>query len=264
MKDEGFINVQGWMINNTPFSGNDLLFYAIVFGFSQDGRTKYKGGYGYIAKTLKITRRGAMKLCDRVIKTGYIKTELIGGINHYWTDLQKVGVVNKVYKGSEQSSPVYSEQSSPAGSEQSSPINNSINNINNNKEEHADIHPLTPSEKLTLKRIGKVQFDLIKDHIDYFRGLDAAKKSLLVDWLEHRKNLKHECKNFQTLKGQANGFFKYTTKEITEAIEIALSGGKEGWRDIRYAFKRIDENSIPGRGNQNNGFVYEMPKRASI
>jgi uncharacterized phage protein (TIGR02220 family) len=119
MKDQGFINVQGWMINHTPFTGNDLLFYALVYGFSQDGRTKFKGGYSYIAKTLKITRRGAMKLCNRVVKTGYINSSLIDGFNHFWANLKMVEVVNKVHHGSEQSSPV--------GSEQSSPINNSSN-----------------------------------------------------------------------------------------------------------------------------------------
>lgn len=149
-------------------------------------------------------------------------------------------------------------------SENNSDLNPTYNTTildNNTKGKDADIHPLTPTEKLTIKRIGKVQFDLLKENRDYFTGLDAAKRSLLVDWLEHRKRLKHECKNFQTLKGQANGFFRYTTNEITDAIEIALSGGKEGWRDIRFAFKRIDERSVKnGRGKSVETVVFKPLK----
>lgn len=113
MKDKGFITIQGWMINHTPFSGNDLQFYALVYGFSQDGRSKFDGGYSYIAKTLKITRRGAIKLCKRVVNTGYVHTKLIEGRNKFWANLKMIEVVNKVHQGSEQSSPVGSEQSSP-------------------------------------------------------------------------------------------------------------------------------------------------------
>lgn len=33
IKNENFILIQGWMINNLKLAGNDLLVYAIIYFF---------------------------------------------------------------------------------------------------------------------------------------------------------------------------------------------------------------------------------------
>ena len=43
IKNENFILIQGWMINNLKLSGNDLLVYAIIYGFTQDGEQWFEG-----------------------------------------------------------------------------------------------------------------------------------------------------------------------------------------------------------------------------
>lgn len=35
VQDDSFITIHGWMINNLGLSGNELLIYAILYGFSQ-------------------------------------------------------------------------------------------------------------------------------------------------------------------------------------------------------------------------------------
>ena len=37
IKDNNFIVIQGWMINELGLSGDELLIYAILYGFSQGG-----------------------------------------------------------------------------------------------------------------------------------------------------------------------------------------------------------------------------------
>ena len=36
-----FVNVQGWMVQKLNLSGNELLAYALIYGFSQEENTKF-------------------------------------------------------------------------------------------------------------------------------------------------------------------------------------------------------------------------------
>ena len=49
IKDENYISIQGWMVNRLNLKGNELLVYAIIFGFSQDGESRYTGSRRYLA-----------------------------------------------------------------------------------------------------------------------------------------------------------------------------------------------------------------------
>jgi DNA-binding Lrp family transcriptional regulator len=73
MNDKNYFVVQGWMVNQLKLSGNDLLVYAIIYGFSQDGESKYKGSGSYIAKSLGISRRTVSLVLNDLVEKGYIK-----------------------------------------------------------------------------------------------------------------------------------------------------------------------------------------------
>ena len=60
MKDENFFTVKGWMVNRLKLKGNDLMVYAIIYGFSQNGEfhkisTRYMSDAigGVDAKTIR-------------------------------------------------------------------------------------------------------------------------------------------------------------------------------------------------------------------
>lgn len=50
VKDNNFISIQGWMRTRLNLKGNELLIYALVYGFSQDGRSRFTGSRKYIAE----------------------------------------------------------------------------------------------------------------------------------------------------------------------------------------------------------------------
>ena len=50
IKNENFIIIQGWMITDLHLSGNELLIYAAIFGFSQDGKSDFEGSRQYLAE----------------------------------------------------------------------------------------------------------------------------------------------------------------------------------------------------------------------
>lgn len=69
MNNENYIVIQGFMRNELNLKGNDLLVYALIYGFSQDDGTEFNGSVGYIAEwtgTTKMTVYNSLKtLIDR-------------------------------------------------------------------------------------------------------------------------------------------------------------------------------------------------------
>lgn len=61
MNDENYITIQGWMVNRLGLTGNDLLTFAIIYGFSQDGEGEFKGSSKYIMGVLGCCRN----TCDK-------------------------------------------------------------------------------------------------------------------------------------------------------------------------------------------------------
>lgn len=58
VKDNNFIAIQGWMRTKLNLKGNELLIYALIYGFSQDENSKFSG-----------TRRYIMEWCGCSMKT---------------------------------------------------------------------------------------------------------------------------------------------------------------------------------------------------
>ena len=50
VKDNNFIAIQGWMRTKLNLKGNGLLIYALIYGFSQDGESRFRGSRKYIAE----------------------------------------------------------------------------------------------------------------------------------------------------------------------------------------------------------------------
>lgn len=73
MENENYITVQGWMINELNLKGNELLLYAIIYGFSQSGQGEYFGSQRYISKALKISLPTSNKIINKLLKRGLIE-----------------------------------------------------------------------------------------------------------------------------------------------------------------------------------------------
>jgi len=48
IKDENFYTVLGWMLNVLELKGNELIIFAIIFSFSQDGESEFTGSLSYM------------------------------------------------------------------------------------------------------------------------------------------------------------------------------------------------------------------------
>lgn len=74
-EEKGFIVIQPWMID-LGLSGNDLIVFALINGFSMDGKSKFNGGIEYLCRLTGASRRTAINCLNRLSEMGLIdKTE---------------------------------------------------------------------------------------------------------------------------------------------------------------------------------------------
>lgn len=130
VNNENYVLVSGWMITELKLKGNELLIYAIIYGFSQAENQTFKGSLQYLADWTNSTKQGVLKSLKALTEKGYIiKNEnIINGVKfceYYATLFNRV--LNKVEWGI--------KQSLTGGIKQSLPNNIDIDNIEDNKEE---------------------------------------------------------------------------------------------------------------------------------
>ena len=85
MKNENYINIQGWMINELGLKGNELILYAIIYEFSQGDQTGFRGAISYIMGSLKLSNKGVINLLDSLVKKELISKEIKTTGNIYKT-----------------------------------------------------------------------------------------------------------------------------------------------------------------------------------
>ena len=102
MQSNNYIVIQGWMCNELELKGNELLIFALIHGFSQDGVSKFHGGRKYIADTFNITLPTVDKALKGLVDKGYLNKEGFDDFvnpNVYWVNFE---VVKKLYEGSKE------------------------------------------------------------------------------------------------------------------------------------------------------------------
>ena len=71
-----YFTVQAWMVNDLGLHGNELTLYAIIYGFSQDGRSEFVGSISYVMEWLGCSRPTAMKTIAALVDKGLITKRL--------------------------------------------------------------------------------------------------------------------------------------------------------------------------------------------
>lgn len=76
IKDENFFTVQGWMITQLQLKGIDLMVYAILYGFTQDGESEFRGSIQYLCDFCGgVTKPTVTSALSRLIEHGLIVKE---------------------------------------------------------------------------------------------------------------------------------------------------------------------------------------------
>lgn len=75
MKDCNYINIAGWMGNRLGLRGNELICFAVIYGFSQDGESQFKGNLNYLTECMFCTQPTALLCIDKLLKLELIRKE---------------------------------------------------------------------------------------------------------------------------------------------------------------------------------------------
>lgn len=103
-KSTNYIVIQGFMIVDLNLSGNELLAYAIIYGFSQDEEGKFEGSMRYLSTAMNCSIPTARKAVKSLVNSGLITKEDVY-INNVKFCEYKVAlqVVKNLYRGGKES-----------------------------------------------------------------------------------------------------------------------------------------------------------------
>ena len=67
IKNENFITIQGWMLNELGLKGNSLIIYATIYGFSQTNDCEFTGSANYLAEWCGCSRQTVMTTLNKLV-----------------------------------------------------------------------------------------------------------------------------------------------------------------------------------------------------
>lgn len=175
MKNENFITILGWMVNELKLQGNELLCYALIYGFSQDGSSAFNGSRKYIADLI-----GAKSLntVDSVLKNLVDKKLIIkesNNINGVIFNSYKVIIEKTDFKNCAPHSNFEHPHSKIE--------HNNNSNIDSDKEKEID-KSISPKKNIDYDNV-KQMWEQTNPNLQSFRGFNEKRKRALNTLLKN-------------------------------------------------------------------------------
>lgn len=186
-----YVTIQDFMCFDLKLSGNELLVYALIYGFSKDGSSEFYGSRKYISEWFNISLPTVDKSINSLIQKNLIRkrTNILNGVavNYYSAILECINdeeckeslpSVKKLDRGC--------KESLPGGCKESLPNNTNINKTNyNNSNSRKTLLPKSSKSK-------KSKF------IDNFLNI--------CDEFEFSENVLSELKSFAEMLSGSNSY----------------------------------------------------------
>ena len=171
MTKQRYIVIQEWM-RALDLNASELLAYALIWGFCQDGESDFHGSVAYVADWCKLKERQAHDVLRKLTEKGYIeKVEYPGHTNHYKTTPAIIAPLQKL-------------QDTPAIIAPPTPAKIADNNkVLDNKEDNKDIPVVLPRvrEKLTFGEYVQLTEE---EHAKLVRRFGAEDTARLIEILD--------------------------------------------------------------------------------
>ena len=164
VKDGNYINIQAFMVRDLKLKGNELLIYAIIYGFSQDSESCFTGGLQYLAEWTNSTKQGVLKVLKKLVDDGLLEKIETNKQVFYYKTIEQSLIVNKVnqstkFNGTIKQSLTDYETKFNGTIKQSLPNNIYIinNNKNNNKVSYVETEEDKKSETNRTDLLNKIK-----------------------------------------------------------------------------------------------------------
>ena len=73
VKPGSYVNIQAFMVNELHLSGNALIIYAVIYGFSQDGDSWFTGSRSYLAAWCQASKSTVSRNLETLCADGLIE-----------------------------------------------------------------------------------------------------------------------------------------------------------------------------------------------
>lgn len=73
VKPDSYVNIQAFMVNDLHLSGNALIIYAVIYGFSQDGGSWFTGSRSYLAAWCQASKSTVSRNLETLCADGLIE-----------------------------------------------------------------------------------------------------------------------------------------------------------------------------------------------
>lgn len=70
---EKYVVIHSFMVDELGLKGNELMIFAIIYGFSQDGESFFKGSLSYLREWTGATKATVIRALKSLIEKGYIE-----------------------------------------------------------------------------------------------------------------------------------------------------------------------------------------------
>lgn len=216
MNSENYVTIQGWMRTELNLKGNDLIVYAIIYGFSQTEEQRFTGSLQYLADWCGATKNGVQKNLKNLLDLGLIQK----------FEMTKNGVKFCEYSCIPYNRVVYPIQQSCTNNIEDNIENNSITKSNTTDFLRSrDNQDKKKKPSLYTKCIG-----FINNKTD-----DPKIRQLLIDWLNmyfEKCRDKNKPVYANVFKGKLNMLDKFDRKDWADIIEFNIQRGYEGFYPI--------------------------------
>ena len=196
MDNENYILITGWMVNELKLKGSELFVYALIYGFSQDGESKFYGSRRYIAEWFNCSLPTIDKALNGLLEKELIikDEEIINGVkfNRFKVNKEILQGIKKLYRGS--------KETLQGGSKETLHNNTNIYNTNNIYNYYESV---------------------------FGRTLNSIEYEMLTKWLEDKTFEQIKKAIDETAKSNIDNL-KYVEKVLYSTIK---KRNKKGWDD---------------------------------
>lgn len=203
MTEKNYLTIQGFMRTKLNLKGNELLVYALIYGFSQDGKSWFTGSANYISEWVGITRQNIMAILKRLVEKELIikQDKVVNGVK-----LVDYKVNTEMY-------------------EKNTPCNKTLHPCNETLHQNInDTYIKETVSKDTVKK--KTSYDSILDE----RGITGKKRDAVDEYIKMRKFIKKPMTD-HALELALNNLDKLASSE-EEQIAILEQSISNSWQGL--------------------------------